>query len=290
MSSCLNKSSGKEGPEATGGPPLESTAGEFPSGAIRWSPRAIKLQNKIDFDFYLRRHLRGDDGDVSEGQYLKNFFGWCNGLRVSSVYNTPASPDGKICIVTEADRSVTYILLPSDYPACMLSPEASMSKIAEESRQTCVFPPGKIRMSPRAAYLYNKIDVGFYLRRHLLGDDGDVSEDQHQKNLLAQRDGLRIWSIYNTPKNPEGEIWIITEADRSVTHIMLPSEHGAPDPYDATKCDMCGQHKESVRPRRVITIGLKSGTVRAKFCDECAATVTKWSQPKDEEDNNRQRL
>jgi hypothetical protein len=53
---------------------------------------------------------------------------------------------------------------------------------------------------------------------------------------------------------------------------------------------MCGQHKESVRSRRRITIGVESGTVRWQFCDECAATVKKWSQPKDEEDNNRQRL
>ena len=42
------------------------------------------------------------------------------------------------------------------------------------------------------------------------------------------------------------------------------------------KCDLCGQHKESVRQRKVITVGLRSGTVRTKFCDECAAVVTKW--------------
>jgi hypothetical protein len=58
----------------------------------------------------------------------------------------------------------------------------------------------------------------------------------------------------------------------------------------AMKCHMCGQHKESVHSRRRITIGLESGTVRWQFCDECAATVKKWSQPKDEEDNKRQRL
>jgi hypothetical protein len=290
MNSRLNKSSENGSPEAAGGPPLESTTSEFPSGVVGWSRRAIELQNKIDFEFYLRRHLRGDDGDVSEGQHLRNFFAWRNGLRVSSVYNTPASPDGKICIVTEADRSRTYILLPSDYPACMMSPEAAMSTVAEESRQTWVFPPGRIGMSLRTAYLYNKIDFEFYLRRHLLGDDGDVSEDQRQRNRLAQRDGLRIWSIYNIPEDPEGKIWIITEADRSVTHIMLPSEHDAPDPYDMTKCDECGQHKQTVRSRRVITVGLKSGTLRWKFCDECVATLRKSLQANDEEDNNRQRL
>src|SRR5260370_224011 len=117
MNSRLNKSSEKEGPEAAGGPPLESTTGEFPSGAIRWSPRAIELHNKIDFQFYLRWHLRGDDGDVSEGQHQKNLFAWRDGLRVWSVYNTPESPDGKIWIVTEGDRSVTHIMLPSEYGA-----------------------------------------------------------------------------------------------------------------------------------------------------------------------------
>ena len=55
----------------------------------------------------------------------------------------------------------------------------------------------------------------------------------------------------------------------------------SPDPYDATRCDMCGQHQESVRPRRVITVGKKSGTVRTKFCDECAAVVTKWLEGED---------
>jgi uncharacterized protein YlaI len=49
------------------------------------------------------------------------------------------------------------------------------------------------------------------------------------------------------------------------------------------KCDLCGQHKESVRQRKVITVGMKSGSVRTKFCDECAATVTSWLQPEDRE-------
>jgi uncharacterized protein YlaI len=49
----------------------------------------------------------------------------------------------------------------------------------------------------------------------------------------------------------------------------------SPDPNDATKCDLCGQHKKSVRPRTLITVGLRSATVRTKFCDECAAKVEK---------------
>jgi len=47
----------------------------------------------------------------------------------------------------------------------------------------------------------------------------------------------------------------------------------SPDPHDASKCDLCGQHKESVRPRTTVTVGAQSGTVRTKFCDQCVAMV-----------------
>ncbi len=43
----------------------------------------------------------------------------------------------------------------------------------------------------------------------------------------------------------------------------------------AAKCDKCGEHKQSVRSRRVITVGLKSGSVRTRFCNECAAMIAK---------------
>jgi hypothetical protein len=49
----------------------------------------------------------------------------------------------------------------------------------------------------------------------------------------------------------------------------------SPDP-NATRCDFCGQRQKSVRPRRVITVGKNSGTVRTKFCDQCAAVVKEW--------------
>jgi len=47
----------------------------------------------------------------------------------------------------------------------------------------------------------------------------------------------------------------------------------SPDPHDASKCDLCGQHKGSVRPRTTVTVESQSGTVRTKFCDQCIARV-----------------
>ena len=61
------------------------------------------------------------------------------------------------------------------------------------------------------------------LRRHACGDWGDLDEADRQENELSLKQGFRILSAYS----PEGlpKIWIITEADRSVTTILFPEEY-----------------------------------------------------------------
>lgn len=80
-------------------------------------------------------------------------------------------------------------------------------------------------MTPGAAAL----DVNFapYLTRHVQGDWGELDSFDIQQNNLAVKDGYRILSAYNVPSgNHETEkIWIVTEADRSVTTVLLPSEY-----------------------------------------------------------------
>ena len=61
--------------------------------------------------------------------------------------------------------------------------------------------------------------------RHWTGDWGDMTEDDKAMNDEAVRQGnLRIFSAYENPDNPELNLWIITEADRSVTTLLFPSE------------------------------------------------------------------
>ena len=60
------------------------------------------------------------------------------------------------------------------------------------------------------------------LARHATGDWGDLCAFDRRQNEIALRDGYRILSSYNAPA---GRIWIITEADRSVTTILLPEEY-----------------------------------------------------------------
>jgi hypothetical protein len=62
-----------------------------------------------------------------------------------------------------------------------------------------------------------------FLRRHMSADWGEISEDHAQENELSLREGFRLLSACRTLKGQK--IWIITEADRSATTILLPSEY-----------------------------------------------------------------
>jgi hypothetical protein len=61
-----------------------------------------------------------------------------------------------------------------------------------------------------------------YLARHAAGDWGDLCAFDRRQNEIALREGLRVLSSYDVPA---GRIWIITEADRSVTTILLPEDY-----------------------------------------------------------------
>ena len=54
-------------------------------------------------------------------------------------------------------------------------------------------------------------------------DFGDVSDDDLPENELSLREGFRVLSSYRTAKGQK--LWIVTEADRSSTTILLPDEY-----------------------------------------------------------------
>ena len=62
-----------------------------------------------------------------------------------------------------------------------------------------------------------------FLARHLSGDWGDLGEEDRQANDDAIAQGARILSAYQLDTGVK--IWIITEADRSSTCILLPEEY-----------------------------------------------------------------
>ncbi len=62
-----------------------------------------------------------------------------------------------------------------------------------------------------------------FLRRHQMGDWGEMVEADKEQNDLAVQEGLRIFSAYKLATGVE--IWVITEKNRSVTTILLPDDY-----------------------------------------------------------------
>ncbi len=85
-------------------------------------------------------------------------------------------------------------------------------------------PLGKVVATPRALKLLAETgEHPFdYLARHATGDWGELCEFDRRQNQIALREGLRVFSSYETIA---GRCWVITEADRSVTTILLPEEY-----------------------------------------------------------------
>ena len=61
------------------------------------------------------------------------------------------------------------------------------------------------------------------LQRHLTGDWGEVDEHDRAENEYSLQHGFRLLSAYRLSSGER--IWIITEADRSSTCFLLPSEY-----------------------------------------------------------------
>ena len=88
---------------------------------------------------------------------------------------------------------------------------------------TARFQMGHLGASPAVLAVVPKEELFQLLERHLCGDWGDVSDSDARANELALRHDLRIMSWYQTSYG--ARIQIITEADRSVTTILLAKEY-----------------------------------------------------------------
>lgn len=89
-----------------------------------------------------------------------------------------------------------------------------------------LFRLGQVVATPGAlqAIEENNIDTWSLLLRHVNGDWGCILEEDRLENKLSVENGNRIMSSY--PLNDRGDkLWIITEADRSSTCLLLPDEY-----------------------------------------------------------------
>ena len=82
----------------------------------------------------------------------------------------------------------------------------------------------QVNLSPAFSHFVHRC-----VQRHLRKDWGDANHHDKECNDLALSYGNRIISVYNLPNNfkmhSQSKIWIITEANRSSTTILFPSDY-----------------------------------------------------------------
>lgn len=93
------------------------------------------------------------------------------------------------------------------------------------SDPTCAVPLGRLPATPAALLAFETVHEtpAPYLARHQRGDWGDVEEEDWLLNDHAVHEGTRLLSAYHLTDGTK--VWIITEADRSVTTVLLPSDY-----------------------------------------------------------------
>ena len=88
---------------------------------------------------------------------------------------------------------------------------------------TAHFRLGRIVATPNALGRLTQQDILAAIQRHSAGDWGDVDDHDRQVNDTALTDGTRLFSVYHSAK--QEKFWIITEADRSVTTVLMPEDY-----------------------------------------------------------------
>jgi len=87
------------------------------------------------------------------------------------------------------------------------------------------FPLGYVAATPGAVEILESegLEAAEFLNRHASCDWGDICDEDKRSNEAALKYGSRLLSSYSLPAG--AKLWIITEADRSVTTLLLPKEY-----------------------------------------------------------------
>ena len=85
------------------------------------------------------------------------------------------------------------------------------------------FRLGRILTTTNALARLNNDDILLAIQRHQAGDWGDVGPSDREANDRALQEGTRLLSIYYSSQGLK--FWIITEADRSATTVLMPEDY-----------------------------------------------------------------
>jgi hypothetical protein len=86
-----------------------------------------------------------------------------------------------------------------------------------------LFQLGNLVATASAMHTLTHEEMVSGLRRHQSGDWGDLQSNDQAENSSALLEGRRLMSLYTTASGKQ--FWIITEADRSATTVLLPEDY-----------------------------------------------------------------
>jgi hypothetical protein len=106
-----------------------------------------------------------------------------------------------------------------------MSAKLITSKDSNTTPSPVRFELGRLFMTPGAIEALEEAGQSpqEMISRHARLEQGALSDEDHKENLFGVDKHLRIFSAYKTTKGEK--LWVITEADRSVTTILLPDEY-----------------------------------------------------------------
>ena len=103
--------------------------------------------------------------------------------------------------------------------------DSSSASLQNASVSLPLFPLGQVLATPGALVLLQSYQLTplSFIQRHVVGDWGDICAEDQQVNADALQYGYRLMSVYAI--TPTEKLWVITEADRSCTTLLLPEEY-----------------------------------------------------------------
>lgn len=106
-----------------------------------------------------------------------------------------------------------------------MSANLSTANNAQSTPSLVRFSLGHIYATPGAIDAMSEVKqtAQEFINRHVRLERGELSEADHRENLFSVSRELRIFSAFKTAQGVK--LWVITEADRSATTILLPSEY-----------------------------------------------------------------
>ncbi|MBS1842769.1 MAG: hypothetical protein JST77_18215 [Acidobacteria bacterium] len=95
----------------------------------------------------------------------------------------------------------------------------------QQTERKPLFDLGQLVATPGALAALEKTGQNAmeFLSRHIRGDWGELPKEDKDENQLSLDKGFRLLSSYRTTAGDK--LWVITEADRSHTTLLLPEEY-----------------------------------------------------------------